>query len=222
MTPDINRRQALRNLGAFGVGTVVGGGGMAYYAQQYFAESNEPDDRFGGSPPELKRQFRGSGGPLVEVYTDYACPHCHEWVTTVLPELQQMVDNGEMRYTHRDYPLPVDEAWSWRIPNLPRSAQAQTRDVDTFFAVNSYIWSNWPDGNYNEEFVRSVANEFDLDEDKTWEHTRYEWFRPQIELEVELAEDDGVDRTPSVIVDGTLLEENGADRIRQAVESASN
>jgi protein-disulfide isomerase len=220
MVDTTGRRGALKLLGAGGIGLVAGAGGTAYYAQQFYAETNDPDNVFGGPPPELATQIRGESGPIVTVYVDYSCPHCHDFETGVLPELDDAVENGEMRILPRVYPLPVDKTWSWRMPNVPRSAQAQTGSLDGFWEARDYIWNNWSGGNFSESYVRDLATELGLDPDRTWRETKNEWYRPYIELDRELGAEDGVDRTPTVIVDGEIVQENSVEAIEQAVDQA--
>jgi hypothetical protein len=65
---DERRRQALKYLGLFGSGVLVGGGVTGYSALQYLSETNAPEESFGRAPPDLAHQVRGSAGPLVVVY----------------------------------------------------------------------------------------------------------------------------------------------------------
>lgn len=215
-----SRREALKLIGAGGVGLVAGAGGTAYLAQQFYAESNDPNDVFGGPPPELSTQIRGESGPVVTTYVDYSCPHCHDFETSVVPELEDAIQGGELRLHARTYPIPVDETWSWRMPNVPRSAQAQTGSLDSFWEAREYVWNDWSGGDFSEEYVRTLASDLGLDPDRTWRETVNEWYRPYVELDRELAAEQGVDATPSVVVDGEVLGENSASAIEDAVARA--
>lgn len=177
---------------------------------------------FEGDPPELADPVLGTDGPLVEVYADYACPHCHTFELQVRPGLDDLARDGELRLRHRDFPIPVDETWSWRMPNLPRSAQAQTGSVETFRDVNRYVWEHWNDGRFDEAYVREVARAFDLEADRTVQAVRHERYRSAVEADRQRGVEAGVRGTPGVVVDGEVLEDVSLERIREAVEAASD
>jgi len=220
MDIDPSRRRTLKSAGLFGGGAILGGLTGAYGMIQYYSSENSPNRDFGHAPPELDTQIRGTDGPIVAFYTDFSCPHCHDFEAEVLPNLEDMVSAGEMRLLPRDWPIPVDETWSWRMPNVPRSAQAQRGSVDAYWEARNYIIENWNGGSFSEEYVRDLAAELDLDPDLTWEVTREQWYLPYVELDRELGEEDGVNGTPSVVVDGELLDGNSEEAIREAVRNA--
>lgn len=173
-------------------------------------------DPGGEDPPELASRVRGAEGPLVEVFEDFRCPHCHEYATAVVPDIQAMADEGHLRFVTRDLPIPVDPTWSWRMPNLPRTAQAQTGSVETAWGVEEYVWHNWNGGAFSESYVRTVAEEFDLDPDRTWQAVRDERFRSAVEAERQRGASLGVEATPSVVVDDELLEDRSLAAVREA------
>lgn len=184
--------------------------------------SNAADNPFDDPPPSLDPRIRGDGGPLIEVYVDYACPHCQSFKQDVWPELETLVADGDARLVDRDFPIPVDETWSWRLPNLPRSAQAQAGSPDAYWTTADRIWTSLIDGaTPDETFVRDLAERADLDADRTWEAVRYERFRSPIETQRQAGIDAGVSGTPTVAVAGDLLDESSVDAITAAVEEAS-
>lgn len=209
---DATRRRFLGGVGVSGAIALAGCSGFL---------GSGSDIEFEREPPELAQPIRGDNGPLVETYVDYACPHCHEFESRIVPEIEDLIQDGKMRFTTQDFPIPIDSTWSWQMPNVPRSAQAQTGTTETFWAVHDYIWANWNGGNFDEEYVRQVASEFDLNPDQTWREVQGEFFRADIEADKSKGEDAGVSGTPSVIIDGELFEAPGAETIRSAVEAAN-
>jgi protein-disulfide isomerase len=62
------------------------------------------------SPKTPVDHFKEAGtvmAPItLELYTDYQCPHCREFYTTVLPQLTtDFVKTGKVHLIHRDFPL---------------------------------------------------------------------------------------------------------------------
>lgn len=175
------------------------------------------EDPFEDPPPELAEPVQGESGVRVLVYTDFACSYCRRFATETRPELQDLVDDGRMQYVHRDFPVPVDDWWSWHLPNLPRSAQHQ-RDERAFWDLYEYIWNNWNEGDFSEEWVRTAAREFDLDPDLTWQAVGFDRYGEYIRQNKAQGEAQGVPGAPSVVIDGERLADYTADNIRSTIE----
>jgi protein-disulfide isomerase len=63
------------------------------------------------SAPALKVNYKESGSPnapvVCEIYSDYECPACANFYTTVFPQFAaEYVKTGKVRVVHRDFPLP--------------------------------------------------------------------------------------------------------------------
>jgi hypothetical protein len=189
------------------VGTLTGGGSKA-----------DPGS-FESPPPELEEQAKGPDSASVEVYvyTDYECSHCHDFEVEVMPEIQDLLSRDDVRFVHRDFPIPVKKPWSWRLPNLPRSGQAQ-KDLDTYWSLQRYIWQNW-DQSFDEDFVRTAAEEHGLDANRTWRATQEKRYDVYVEADRELGEMHGVTGTPGILVDGDLLDGYSEGTVRSAIES---
>ena len=103
------RRSYLVAVGAAAaVGTTagcLGGGGSA---------SALPDGCDVGELDVVSSLPRPALGPedaavTVDVFEDYACPHCQTFTQDVYPEIRsKYIDPGEIRYRFFDFPIPVD------------------------------------------------------------------------------------------------------------------
>lgn len=70
---------------------------------------------------------------VVDVWEDFACPHCATFAVDVAPQLRsEYVSEGIVRYRHHDFPIPVDEWWSWKGASAARAVQDEADD-ETFF-----------------------------------------------------------------------------------------
>jgi protein-disulfide isomerase len=59
----------------------------------------------------VSADYKQSGSPtapiVIEIYTDYECPHCATFYNVVFPQLMaEYVNTGKVRVVHRDLPLP--------------------------------------------------------------------------------------------------------------------
>jgi protein-disulfide isomerase len=78
----------------------------------------------------------------LEVYTDYACPHCANFALQGFPEIEsKYVEDGTIRYEHRDLPLPVADPGSWVAASAAREVQSRY-GAEAFFEYAEAIFEN--------------------------------------------------------------------------------
>jgi protein-disulfide isomerase len=59
------------------------------------------------SPASYKELGSPQAPIVIEIYTDYECPHCATFYNGVYPQLvAEYVKTGKVRVVHRDFPLP--------------------------------------------------------------------------------------------------------------------
>jgi protein-disulfide isomerase len=101
----------------------------------------------------------------LAVYEDYACPHCADYNTEGgLAELESAyLNEGAIRYEHRDAPIPVADPGSWQAASAAREVQAR-HGTDAFWSYAHALFENYGElsGNVEPLFVR-LANDLDLD-----------------------------------------------------------
>jgi protein-disulfide isomerase len=61
--------------------------------------------------PPVQTNFKEQGSPsapvTIEIYVDFECMHCEDFVQDVVPRLaEQYVQTGKAKLLYRDYPLP--------------------------------------------------------------------------------------------------------------------
>lgn len=153
----------------------------------------------------------------VAAYEDFACPGCREYVLNVLPRIEdEYVEPGEIAYEHRDLPIPVDEEWSWKVPNAAFVVfEAAGREAYYEFIPAAYQHQ----GDYSVETVVGVAAELGADEGAVRDALESEPFCEQLVESRSAALDRGVEATPTVFVNDQQLEAPGAQELREAIES---
>lgn len=139
----------------------------------------------------------------VEVFEDFACPHCATFSLDTLPQLRsEFVDEGTVRYVHRDFPLPVDDRWSWQVASAARGAQDETDD-ETFFEYAHALFENQDD--YSPALLANLADEVGAPGCAVQADGLAETYRPVVETDRQTAADRGANGTPAAYVAGRAV-----------------
>lgn len=168
-------------------------------------DSNPPD---GEGVEELPTPVLGDSDAdvTVAVFADFACPSCRQFKEIVTPSVvENYVTSGEVRYEHRDFPLPVNE-WSWHVGSAARAVQHEA-DVDAFWSFSTSIYAYQDD--YSFDVIETVAGEITDVEAAVRTAAENETYRPVLETDRAYGEEHGVEATPTVLVDEELVPMEG-------------
>jgi protein-disulfide isomerase len=167
----------------------------------------------------------GSGDATIDVYEDLACPTCRDFQADVFPELEERVlDPDEATYRHFDFPLPADDDRSVPLANTARAVQAATGTSDEpagqFFDYKRAVMAaGEPD---DDDLVDLAASEVDLDRDIVGDTLEEGTYYPTLAADWDHGNDNDVDRTPTVLVDGETVEDPlDADEIVSMVDDVA-
>lgn len=153
----------------------------------------------------------------VAAYEDFACPGCREYALNVLPRIEdEYVEPGAIAYEHRDLPIPVDEEWSWKVPNAAFVVfEAAGREAYYEFIPAAYQHQ----GDYSEETIVGVATDLGAEEGAVRDVLESEPFCEQLVESRAAALDRGIEATPTVLVNDQALESPGEEELREAIEA---
>ena len=166
-----------------------------------------------------------SGNPdapvTMEVYEDFSCPFCGNFKHGIFPQIEtEFLDPGDVRYEHRDFPIPVNE-WSRPVANAARAVQEEAGD-EAFFEFTHEIYNHL--GGYSYDVIESVADDLGYDGDAARDAAENESYDDVITADRERGESLGVGGTPTVVVDESIVEFDedtpAIESIRIAVEDA--
>ena len=159
----------------------------------------------------------------VDVFEDFACPHCQTFTTEIYPQIKSnYVDAGDVRYRFFDFPIPVDETWSWAAASAARAVQDES-DVETFFSFTKSVYENQDSlANEGYQIVHDLADELGVDGCTVAAAAEQEPYRDVVEADRQTGSDRGVPGTPAVYVDGELLDSYGWDTVSDAIDSRLN
>lgn len=187
----------------------LGGGGDGRSA-------NPPDDA-----PELPTPSLGpapdEADVVVAAWEDYRCPHCATFSTDVAPRIKSNLVGDGVRFEFHDFPIPVDQRWSWDVAMAARSVQERA-GVEAFWTFNERAFERF-DAMHGTAALRSVAEYAGADPDQVIADVEADRHYPAVEADRELGTERGVEGTPAVFVDGESVG-NTYEAVAEAVAAA--
>ncbi|MFB6102524.1 MAG: thioredoxin domain-containing protein [Haloplanus sp.] len=152
----------------------------------------------------------------VAAFEDFACPHCATYSLEVFPEIRtEYVETGVVRYEFHDFPIPVDERWSWQAASAARGVQDETDD-ETFFEYAHLLFENQED--FSLGLLTDLANEVGAPRCAIQADAVNETYRPVVKADRQAAIDRGADGTPAVFVAGESVTPT-YDAVASAIEA---
>lgn len=156
----------------------------------------------------------------VAVYEDFACGHCMRYVRDTFPSIRgEYIEEGIVRYEHHDFPIPVDERWSWAIGSAARAVQ-DTRGDASFFEFAKTIFEHFDD--YSLDTIESIATDVGADPQRVRSAAKDVTYGPVLVSDRERGLEAGVEGTPTIFVNGSPTSGYGWETVSEAIEAARN
>ncbi len=208
--PTHSRRTVLAGAGlALGsLAGCLGGGGTS---------ADPPDDAPELPTPSLGPDSREAADVVIASWEDYRCPHCATFSTEVVPRVRSNLVGDGVRYEVHDFPIPVDERWSWNVAMAARSVQERA-GAEAFWRFNHRAFERF-DAMHGTAAVRSVAEVAGAAPDQVIDDVENDRHYPVVEADRERGDETGVRGTPAVFVDGESVG-NSYEAIASAVADA--
>lgn len=154
----------------------------------------------------------------VAVFKDYACPHCQEYTASTYPELKaEFIDAGDIRYEFHDFPIPVDQKESWQAACAARTVQSLAGG-DAFWQYQKRLFDNQT--SLGGETYATLAEDLSVDGDQVRQGAGNRQFEPTVLADKQSGVEGGVEGTPAVFVNGTLLDSWDVNTITAAIRDA--
>ncbi|MFC6976383.1 DsbA family protein [Halomicroarcula sp. GCM10025709] len=156
----------------------------------------------------------------VEVYEDYACPHCRTFSLEVYPQIRtNYLSSGSIEYVFNDFPIPVDDAVSWEAASAARAVQDRAGD-EAFFTYNKRLFEN--QNRLGPSVYAELTEGMDVDGETIREEGVGEAYRPTVSEDRSAGRERGVSGTPTVFVDGEAVQwsEVAFGPVQQAIDAA--
>ena len=156
---------------------------------------------------------------LLEVYSDFKCPACEFFYTTVEPQLiQNYVATGIVQYVFHTFGDRLNPPES----GLTAQAVYCAEDQGKFWEMHNYIFTNFDYGTtkgFTDKILVTMAELIGIDENIFSECLANEVHAEDIINDVEEGRALGIPGTPSVIINGTLLDGFQYAEIEEAIEN---
>lgn len=203
-------------VGAVGVAGCLGGSDHDHDVPDYDCEAGQPE-----TPDEAPRPALGDPGAEVTVaaFEDFSCPHCATYKLEEFPTIrEEYVDTGVVRYEHWDFPIPVDDQWSYAVPSAGRGVAARQGD-EAFFEFSRVAYELQDD--YTMDAVGYAAEEAGADPCSAIAGAEHVPYRAALSNDRSQGEGWGLSGTPTVFVDGDAVDATAED-VAEAVEAATS
>ncbi|ADQ67551.1 protein-disulfide isomerase [Halogeometricum borinquense DSM 11551] len=155
----------------------------------------------------------------VDVYEDFACPHCATYNVDVFPKVKQnYIDTGKIRYRFFDFPIPVSKQWSWGGAIAARAVQDRTDD-ETYFKYAKRLFEKQNELTSNGyTVIHDVANEFDVDGCEVMASVEQDIYRSVVKSDRQRGIEVDIGGTPAIIVNGEHLSGAGWETVKNGIE----
>lgn len=207
----LTRRQFVTATATGAAGTLAG----------CLSNGRDPGEQASGQPLSVPLKGDPEAAVTVKVYEDIACPHCATYQTEILPQIEsKYLDSDEIRYEFHDMVLPVDKQVSWEAANAARSVQNRADD-SVFFQYLGALFEN--QGDLSPEMYEQLAAELTVEESGVREDATEQAYDETVSHYTSEAEDEGIDSTPTVVVNGSTVEwgdEIAFDPVAAAIDDA--
>jgi len=217
MNSDRNRSRPTRRR------LLVGLTGVAAALAGCSGGSGSSDDQGGQSGGDsLGPPVRGDpdADVTLAVYEDFACPHCKNYNENGYPALaEEYVESGEIRYEHRDLPIPVADPESYEAANAARAVQDRGGS-GAFWTYAEALFANQSDlGSETPELYADLAEGL-VAADAVREAAVDRAYSETIETDRQRGIDAGVEGTPGFVLDGEVVTSGFGDETVEAVAAA--
>lgn len=155
---------------------------------------------------------------VVQVYEDMSCPSCRRFNQDVKPQInEQYISSGDIRYEHHDWPIPVHPRWSYEVANAARSVQDRL-DNEAFFEYVDKMYARQQ--SMSVDVITEEAENVGVENpEEVANDASASLYRPVIESDKESGTEIGVNRTPTVLVNGEIMSEPSFNVISSVIDS---
>ncbi len=184
--------------------------------------ASEPISAPPGIAAEIPRDGRTLGDPdapvHVVIYSDFQCPGCAAWTRSVKPELvNNHIANGQVFFEYRDLTGLGSESHDASVAAACALEQGKFWELHDMLLYNQIGRDN---GGFAKSRMVKMAEEIGLDADEFESCLGTDRFNDDLQELEDMAISDGVQATPTVVVNGVALTAPTYDQLRQQIETA--
>ena len=153
----------------------------------------------------------GMGDPDAPVtiveYSDFQCPFCLRHFENTLPQLLEYIDNGQVRYVFKDFPIASIHPQAQKAHESARCA-SELGGEETYWEMHDLIFANqeqWAGNGRHVEVFKTLAGEIDIAQEEFDECLDSGRYAGSVSSDLAEGQRFGVTGTPSFFINGQLL-----------------
>ena len=160
----------------------------------------------------------------IEIFEDFKCTACKGYNESIQQEvITKLVDTGKAYYIFRNYPF-LDDGLAVKDSDNAANAGMCAAEQNRFWDYNQVLFANlnFVSGEFSNKRQMAFADSLGLDTEKFNQCLDDNKFQNEIEADITLGQQMGVNGTPSVFVNGTIIKPGfvpSFDEISAAVEA---
>ena len=194
------------------------------------ARNNAPVGEFTRVTPQSPASADGLkiGDPeapvKIEIFEDFKCTACKGYNESIQQEvITKLVDTGKAYYIFRNYPF-LDDGLAVKDSDFAANAAMCAAEQNRFWDYNQILFANlnFVSGEFSNKRLMAFAESLGLETGKFSQCLDDKKFQNEIEADITLGQQMGVNGTPSVFVNGTIIKPGfvpSFDEISAAVEA---
>jgi protein-disulfide isomerase len=160
---------------------------------------------------------------VVEVFSDFQCPACRNFAQSIEPLIvNSYVQDGRVLFIYRQFPF-LDDRVAKKESDQAANASMCAADQGKFWELHDVIFANWNgenQGAYSDKRLIAMAESVGLDMTAFKKCFNSNQFKSDIQADLAKGTQLGVNSTPSVFVNGALVDSPDPTSIQQAIEAA--
>jgi len=187
---------------------------VAAIAIPAITRANQPVGEITPAPPVTREKVNGMsmGDPnapvQIDVFEDFQCPACVYYTQqTEVQVIQEYVNTGKVYYVFHNFPF-IDDNSALKASDQAANAAMCAAEQNIFWEYHDVLFANWlgeNDGSMNDKRLIAFAETAGLDMKAFNTCFDKNPYKSQIQDDLSLGRTMGVQGTPSVFVNGSLL-----------------
>jgi protein-disulfide isomerase len=153
----------------------------------------------------------------VAIFSDFECPYCARFADTA-KELAAS-EGSRVRIVYHYFPLSMHR---WALPAAIAGACAERQNNEAFWSLHDFLFAHQKqisDKNFAEEISGWASNAPGLSRSEFDRCVSQSLMSGQVEQDLALGGELGVEATPTVFVNGNLMEDHSLAGLRAVIES---
>ena len=187
---------------------------VALFTVPPLIEKSKPIGEIISITPVARPQVNGAalGDPnakvRIDVFEDFQCPSCKTYTESVESQIiENYVATGKAYYVFRQFPF-LDDRSATRESDQAANASQCAADQGRFWDYHDMLFANWNGenaGNFSDRKLEAFAETLELDLKAFKQCYKENRFKDQTQKDLNDGQRMGVQGTPSVFVNGTLV-----------------